>query len=393
MNLPVPRKQPAAQAAAAFATWLPSVFQEQLALELSPETHALSPEKFDLAFRLQEKHTVRHLLVEVKPRWLQSVMADVAPIFNQVTAHSDMIPLLAVPKLSQQAKHLLREASINHADFSGTLYIRSPGLYVDLRPESVVPQMSLRESSVGRHQTSVNPFSDTASVVLRLLLAEPTRSWRIQELANDGGMSAAWVTTVAKILEERGYATRSQSGSGRESDLRLNDPVTALQDWSDSYSWRANTANAYNVPLEYTEIIQRIPELQHVLPQQGSEMTHALTLLGAADIYAAHVQHEQVHLYTDHDAIGLMDTYIRRTWRGEPVARGGNVNVVQPYYKRSVFVDARVINNIPVVSPVQLYLDLVTYPVRGKEAASVLARTVLRSLWDLSSDQVRGLLP
>jgi hypothetical protein len=57
-----------------------------------------------------------------------------------------------------------------------------------------------------------------------------------------------------------------------------------------------------------------------------------------------------------------------------------------------VFVGARMRNDLPVVSPVQLYLDLINYPVRGKEAADVLARAVLGPEWGLSSEQLRRLL-
>jgi hypothetical protein len=194
-------------------------------------------------------------------------------------------------------------------------------------------------------------------------------------------------------LEERGYIQRTRRGSGRDSDLHLADPVTALHDWTEAYSWRMNPLVSYNVPLEYREITQRIPALlRGATDADHADVSHALTLLSAADLYAAHVQQEHVHLYVGTEALAVIDDHVRRMWHGEPIDRGGNLHLVQPYYRRSVFFDARTIRDVPVVSPVQLYLDLAHYPVRGPEAASVLARTVLGPELGLSSDQVRGLI-
>ena len=45
---------------------------------------------------------------------------------------------------------------------------------------------------------------------------------------------------------------------------------------------------------------------------------------------------------------------------------------MMPYYKHSVFYDSREVENLRVVSDIQLYLDLYRYPVRGREQAEHL---------------------
>ena len=45
---------------------------------------------------------------------------------------------------------------------------------------------------------------------------------------------------------------------------------------------------------------------------------------------------------------------------------------MMPYYKNSAFYDSREVENLRVVSDIQLYLDLYGYPVRGREQAEHL---------------------
>ena len=54
------------------------------------------------------------------------------------------------------------------------------------------------------------------------------------------------------------------------------------------------------------------------------------------------------------------------------LVQGGNVCFIVPFYRSSVFRDARMIKNCPVVSDLQLYLDLMTFPPTGTEEAEHL---------------------
>lgn len=78
-------------------------------------------------------------------------------------------------------------------------------------------------------------------------------------------------------------------------------------------------------------------------------------------------------------------------WMGNPdalvngmnlkkVPSGANLEVILPY-DEGVFYQATGVDNIPVVSPVQLYLDLANMPGRGEEAAKFLLDQVLKPTW------------
>jgi hypothetical protein len=73
------------------------------------------------------------------------------------------------------------------------------------------------------------------------------------------------------------------------------------------------------------------------------------------------------------DASGLEHAGEEQGW--EP-AEQGNVVLMKPYYKTSVWHGMDVIGGVPVVSPLQLALDLWHYPLRGREQAEHLLGAV-----------------
>jgi hypothetical protein len=62
------------------------------------------------------------------------------------------------------------------------------------------------------------------------------------------------------------------------------------------------------------------------------------------------------------------------------VETGANVMLLGPY-DEGVFYGTQVIDDIRIVSPVQIYLDLKSYKGRGEEAAEVLLRDVIKPKW------------
>ena len=62
------------------------------------------------------------------------------------------------------------------------------------------------------------------------------------------------------------------------------------------------------------------------------------------------------------------------------VENGANVMLLGPY-DEGVFYGTKVIDDIRIVSPIQIYLDLRSYKGRGGEAAEVLLRDVSKPNW------------
>ena len=115
-----------------------------------------------------------------------------------------------------------------------------------------------------------------------------------------------------------------------------------------------------------------------------------LTLRAEAHLAVRHVEHDQVHVYVNEFNYAAERT-VRSQLHAEPVPRGGNLHILEPYYGRGVWYGARDADGIKSVSDVQLFLDLIHYPVRGPEAAANLLKKRLGRSLQLSTPQIRSL--
>ena len=69
-----------------------------------------------------------------------------------------------------------------------------------------------------------SPFSDKASLILRLLLSQKNRLWGIRELASDLELDPGFVSRMARELEKRNYAARVNS------KIRIRNAKSILED-------------------------------------------------------------------------------------------------------------------------------------------------------------------
>jgi hypothetical protein len=274
---------------------------------------------------------------------------------------SSMTRLLVVPRLGAAARARLRAAGVNHADLTGTLFLRAPGIRVDVIGRGRPPRLSARQQ--------VNPLSKQASLVARALLAERGPGASVTELAKRLGLTKSWVSQVIAELT-----------------ARLADPVALLRAWRLEYTWPAATAESFTLPFEHDELLERLPGVL-----DGARW--ALTLQSGAALLAPHVQYAgQVHLYVDRAdreaAIERLDARLH----AEPTPSGGNLRLLRPSDGQATFYDVRQRGAHLVVSPVQLFLDLADFSVRGAEAATVLAHSVLAKELALSPAEVKRLV-
>ncbi len=102
---------------------------------------------------------------------------------------------------------------------------------------------------------------------------------------------------------------------------------------------------------------------------------YALTAQAGAHLVAPYAAFDRVDIYS---AGPSATAELVSSLSLEPVSKGANVLVWDPYYKYSVFFESREIEGVRVVSNIQLYLDLVKYPLRGSEQAEHLYETLLK---------------
>ena len=104
-------------------------------------------------------------------------------------------------------------------------------------------------------------------------------------------------------------------------------------------------------------------------------MRWALTMHAGAAQVAPHATWDRVHVYVDASSpADLLDAGASRGWEA---ADGGRVVLMKPYYRTSVWHNLQVANGFPVVSTLQLALDLWHYPLRGREQGEHLLQVVM----------------
>lgn len=357
------------------AQQLPDLIRSLVPLEVTWRGRASDPHA-DLEFHFEGEGISKRVLAQVKSGFLPGETIERLAAFQEELRRTrpDHMLLLVASALPETTRNRLRALGLNHADLKGTLYIREPGLLVRVDGPAEPAHRYVPTSHGG-----TNPFSDKASLVVRILLHTPERTWGIREIADEVGISPGLVSMVSTELIRRGYAEEQPDG------ICLRDPVHLLLDWLSVVSWTRNRILSFEIPYEEEERI----EVAVPVVAKHTKGPVALTQLAGLDRYAPHVQHhDQVHLYVASDSLEAATSVVQEELYGERAPGGGNFHLVLPHAKISTFYDSREIDGVPVVSPIQLFLDLAGFPLRGKEGARMLLRTVLARELDLSRDQV-----
>jgi hypothetical protein len=111
------------------------------------------------------------------------------------------------------------------------------------------------------------------------------------------------------------------------------------------------------------------------LPEILEDRVWALTLQAGASLVAPHASWDHIHVYVrtenEEDLLGIAQAL---GWSASPE---GRVFLMRPFYTDSVWRGARSVHGLPIVSALQLILDLWHYPIRGREQAEHLITHVL----------------
>ena len=259
----------------------------------------------------------------------------------------------------------LRAADRQFVDVArGIVRIRLPGLYVD-RTDVRVPVESLPPQP----RAFLDPFGDRASLVSRLLVEQPTRAWGAREIAAEAGVSTMTASHVLRQLREIGVVEVQKRGRAFEASLR--DLRGLVEHWTRAYEWRRSACITVQAPIGSPErFLRRLPETL-------SGHRWALTLQAGASLVAPHAEWETVHAYVEvSDASMLVDVARSAGWEPGP----GRLVLIRPWYAHSAWRGMRTIRELPVVSDLQLVLDLWHYPVRGREQASEILALMERRI-------------
>lgn len=210
-----------------------------------------------------------------------------------------------------------------------------------------------------------NIFADKASLVLRRMLREPGRRWVVRDFVGTDGVSLGLAQAVLETVETMGYGERTRRGTA--SHTLLTNPDDLIADWLKAYSFSRNTVRTFYLP--GLDIVKRIKPALAGLP-------YAFTLHTGANFLTSWVKTEHIHLYLDDAAEPDLLLNVRQKLGLKELVSGGNVHIIRPYYAHSVFFNGQRIRACPIVSKLQLYLDLFNYQPRGREHAERLKEII-----------------
>lgn len=284
-------------------------------------------------------------------------LASVALAASQLRALSkrfseDVVPVLAVPFMSESGREHCKEVGINWLDRSGNARIVAPGIYV------FVEGHKNKFRRRGRPET---PFGPSGSRIARWLLMYPGKPIRQRALASATGLNEGHVSRIVGRLIDLELVERGESG------VQAGHPDRLLDVWNDEYRF-----DRHRIIEGHVSVVAGDGVVQQTMPVlEDIGENYAVTGLAAAWQLNRHAGYRLSTIYLEKEP---SEELLRRIgFRREP--RGANTWLVIPN-DEGVFQGAADISGVRCVHPVQVYLDLKGHPERAPEAAAELRRNL-----------------
>ena len=261
------------------------------------------------------------------------------------------IPMFASPYLSPQSRAICMDHDVAYLDLVGNAHLAFGDVYID-RAVAGEPK------SEARSLRSI--FTPKAAAILRVMLRDPDRPWRVVELAERARTSLGHVSNVRKALLSRELIEKRAKG------VVLTNPDGLLKMWRDNYRQPRGHLNK-----GYTRFHGR--QLDERLRGKLNPYRHApravYSLNSAAGWLAPFARDGTHSFYADEHGRQLLQDVLELS----PAAIGPNVALCEPF-DDTLFDDAvEPSPGIFCTSPVITYLDLWNGNERQREAASHLA--------------------
>lgn len=264
-------------------------------------------------------------------------------------------PIFIAPYLSPEAQTLCREQSVGFLDLEGNARVLFDGIFIE-RLVASKPTVERRELK--------SMFKPKSAQVLRVMLRDPSRAWRVTELADVADVSLGHVSNVRAGLLDREWAQVSDKG------MFLSEPDALLDAWRDSYEPPAGKRMSFYTILHGSAFEQAARQILRSDRELGKA---AFASFSAARWLAPYGRTGTQYFYADE--VGLEQLQI--ALKLSTASKGENV-IVTLLTDHGLFRDT--VEAAPgaiCTSPTQTYLDLAAAGERGREAAEHLRREKL----------------
>lgn len=319
----------------------------------SIDTEAVSNDwEPDLIVRLLVDGRPHQLVCEYKsngqPRYARSAMLELR---NYVAHRAPKATAVFIaPYISPAVRQLCDETGVGYLDLEGNARIAFGGVFIE-RIVADKPAAQQRELK--------SLFRPKSAQVLRAMLREPGRAWRVTELSETSGVSLGHVSNVRTGLIDREWAHASDDG------LILSDPNALLDAWRDSYSAPLGERLRFYTPLHGSALETAA---RSALRSDSAPGRAAFASFSAAQWISPYARTGMHYFFADEEGVRKLQAALKLT----PSSKGDNVVITVP---KDLGLLADTVEPAPgavCTSPVQTYLDLFVAGERGAEAADHL---------------------
>ena len=315
----------------------------------------LAGKPIDVAVKFRFGEAERLLVVEVsslgQPRHIRAAVTRLSDVRRELPA---AYPIAAATYIGPQSARILKDNNLGYLDLSGNCYLAFDHVLIEkegkrnVRP-STRPLRSL--------------FAPRATRVVRVLLTEPHRAWRLEELAKAAEVSLGHSHNVISRLEDLRWVERDHAQR-----LHLGKPADLLEAWRESYTYRVNEIASYFVPERVNRRL--MADVARAAAAEGRR--YAFTLGAGLSLVAPQPRLSGLHCYLEGDPAPVAAALGLRPG-GET---DGALHLLSPY-DPGVFYGVLEKAGLKVVSLPQLYVDLVGHEPRGAEQAEHLRREAM----------------
>ncbi len=301
------------------------------------------------------------LVIEVKsdgaPRFVRSAVYQL----NGYLAHarqsgledSDvrLIPMLVSPYLSPESRSICVDHDVAYLDLVGNARLAFGDVYIDRA-------VADRPKAESRALRSV--FAPKAAAILRVLLRDPAKAWRVADLAEAANASLGHVSNVRKALLAREWVEKRKDG------IVLAQPGALLRSWREEYRKPAGRRIRRYTLFHGDQLSKQLSGRLNAKPHHPRAI---LSAHSAAQWLAPFGRGGTDSFYADEPGARMLKEVLKLTH----VERGANVIVNIPR-DESLFDDAaQPATDIYCASPIVTYLDLWLGNDRDRETAEHLA--------------------
>ncbi len=273
-------------------------------------------------------------------------------LFMQLASQhtDDICYVFMAPYVSESSSKSLIDNQYSYIDLSGNCYIFSNRIFINY--------FGNENKYIVKKEKKLyfSKSSTAASVIMRTILNQPDRCWKVQELSEITGKALGTVSNVKNFLKERDWIDDSPQG------FKLKNIKELLYTWAEAYHKKDALIFEY-----YS--FDSIPELEKKIIEWTKEHNNDALLGGfsSAVRYAPTVRYKKIDVYVEQQAYNefIKDLELK------PVNFGGNVFVTIPHDETPCMF-SREVNGDYIMSPVQTVIDLLGNVGRGEEAADAI---------------------